>query len=179
MALGATIHRFAIELSDVGRGVYASLDLRVARHPSESLRYMLARVLAYCLRYEEGIEMGRGVSTAEEPAVWVRDLRGEVTAWIEIGQPSTARLHKASKTGARVYVYAHEDPRALVRDLERNPVHRQDDLEIHVLPPPLLDALEERVGRNETWTLTVADGELYLTRNDETLQGRVERVPVA
>lgn len=175
MALGATLYRFAIELSDVERGVYESLDLRVARHPSESLRYMLARVLAYCLRYEEGIEMGRGVSTAEEPAVWVRDLRGEVTAWIEIGQPSAERLHRASKTGARVHIYAHADPRALLRDLERNPIHRREELEVHVLPGPLLDALEERVGRNERWSLTLAEGELYLTRDGETLQGRVER----
>jgi hypothetical protein len=33
-----------IELSDVDRGVYESLDLRVARHPSESARYLLMRV---------------------------------------------------------------------------------------------------------------------------------------
>ena len=46
MALGATVHRFQIDLSDVDRGVYEALDLRVARHPSESVPYLLTRTLA-------------------------------------------------------------------------------------------------------------------------------------
>lgn len=41
MALGATIYHLTFELSDVDRSTYTSLDLRLARHPSESLRYLL------------------------------------------------------------------------------------------------------------------------------------------
>lgn len=175
VALTATIHRFDIELSDVGRGVYETLSLRVARHPSESVRYMIARVLAYCLRYEPGIEFGRGVSTAEDPAVWVKNLRGETTAWIEVGQPSAERLHKAQKTGARVYVYAHKDPELLLRELEKSPVHRQDELEIWSLPRDVIEALEPLVSRQERWSLTASEGELYLTRGELTLSGPVER----
>ena len=36
MAQGATIYVFAIELADADRAVSVSLDLRVARHPSET-----------------------------------------------------------------------------------------------------------------------------------------------
>ena len=43
MALSATVYHFQIELSDVDRGVYEALDLRVARHPSESTPYLLTR----------------------------------------------------------------------------------------------------------------------------------------
>ena len=179
MALTATIHRFDIELSDVGRGVYETLELRVARHPSESARYMVARVLAYGLSYEAGIEFGRGVSTAEEPAVWVRDLRGDLVAWIEIGHPTVERLHRASKTGARVRVYAHKDPYPLVRELLKSPIHRQDELEVWQLPAAVLDALEVAVERHERWSLTVSDGELYSTRNGETLSGAIARCSLA
>ena len=56
------------------RGVYETLDLRVARHPSETIEYMLVRVLAYCLEYQEGIELTEGVSSGDEPALVVRDL---------------------------------------------------------------------------------------------------------
>jgi uncharacterized protein YaeQ len=141
MALGATIHRFQIDLSDVGRGVYTSLELRVAQHPSESGRRMLARVLAYALQYEEGIEFGRGLSTSEDPALWVKDLRGDVRAWIEVGQPSAERLHKASKLGARVVVYAYADPAPLLRELARGAIHRREQLEVWELPRALLDGL--------------------------------------
>jgi YaeQ protein len=43
MALSATIHHFQVTLSDVDRAVYEALDFRVARHPSESARYLTTR----------------------------------------------------------------------------------------------------------------------------------------
>ena len=82
MALGATIHTFDVQLADVDRGVYDDLTLRVARHPSETDANMILRVLAYCLEFEEGIAFSEGISSADEPAVLVRDLTGRVTAWI-------------------------------------------------------------------------------------------------
>src|SRR5262245_24725341 len=51
MALTATLYSFDIDLADSDRGVYESLSLRAARHPSESAEYLVARVLAYCLEY--------------------------------------------------------------------------------------------------------------------------------
>ena len=179
MALGATMHRFAIDLSDVDRGVYETLDVRAARHPSETARFLLARVIAYCLRYEEGIEFGRGVSSAEEPALWVRDLTGRIRVWIDIGRPAPDRLHRASKTGATVVVIAHEDPELLVRDLQKKPIHRQEELELITLPGPMLDRLEAVLDRNEKWTLTVNEGAIYLVRGEESLEGVIGRVPLS
>ncbi|MCZ7677805.1 MAG: YaeQ family protein [Sandaracinaceae bacterium] len=101
-----------------------------------------------------------------------RDLRGDLRAWIEVGQPSAERLHRASKLGARVVVYAYGDPGALLRDLERGNVHRKEELVVWELPGPLLDALEAGLDRNERWTLTVTDDALYLTRGEATLEGR-------
>lgn len=175
MALGATMYRFQIELSDVGRGVYESLDLRVAQHPSENDRRMLARVLGYALQYDEGIEFGRGVSTAEDPTIWVKDLRGDLKSWIEVGQPSADRLHRASKLGALTVVYTYADPSMLLRELERAVIHRREEIEIWELLRELLDALESGLGRHERWSLTVNDGTLYVTRGDTTLEGELVR----
>src|SRR5437899_2757847 len=73
MALGATVYSFDIDLADSDRGVYETLALRVARHPSESDDYLVARVLAYCLEYTEGIAFSRGgLSDADEPPITVR-----------------------------------------------------------------------------------------------------------
>src|SRR3954452_17255865 len=102
MALSATVYHLQIELSDVDRGVYEALDLRVARHPSETMRYLLTRTIAYCLIYEEGIAFSKGLSTTDEPAVWVKDPGGLVLVWIDIGTPSAERLHKASKAAERL-----------------------------------------------------------------------------
>lgn len=85
MAQTATLFNLTIQLSDIDRGVYQPLDLRVARQPSETAEFMLARVLAYCLEYQEGIVLTEGVAAVDEPAVLVRDLTGLVTAWIDPG----------------------------------------------------------------------------------------------
>src|SRR4029078_7257592 len=86
MALGATVYTIDIDLADADRSVYESLALRVARHPSESDDYLIARALAYCLEYTEGIEFSKGgLSDPDEPPIAVRDLTGAMTAWIDIG----------------------------------------------------------------------------------------------
>ena len=99
MALSSTIHNFEIDLADSDRHLYESLALRVARHPSESEQHLVARVLAYALEFTEGIAFSRGVSEPEEPTISIRDLTGAVQAWIEVGVPDAARLHKACKAG--------------------------------------------------------------------------------
>ena len=60
MALTATIYNFEIDLADNDRGVYDSVALRVARHPSESEEYLLTRVLAYALEFTPGIAFSAG-----------------------------------------------------------------------------------------------------------------------
>src|SRR6478736_465529 len=97
MALTATIYRWQINLSDVDRNVYQEIDLRLARHPSETMRYLITRAIAHCLNVEEGLAFSKGLATAEEPALGSHDLQGTLTRWIEIGMPSADRLHKARK----------------------------------------------------------------------------------
>ena len=172
------MYRFAIELSDVDRGVYEALDLRVAQHPSESARRMLARVLAYVLRHEEGIDFGRGLSNVEEPAVWIKDLRGDVMAWIDVGLPAPARLHRASKTGAKVYVYTHKEPTPWLAELAKATVHAREGIEVWSLPAELLDALEPRLDRKMSWSVTVSDGRIYVQDGDETIEGAPRRHPL-
>src|SRR4029079_17406766 len=92
MALTATIYRVSVELGHLDRGVYETLDLRLARHPSETLDYMATRLLAYCLEYTEGIAFTDGVSsTSDEPAILVRDLTGRITARNEIRAAGSRR----------------------------------------------------------------------------------------
>src|SRR6185503_11743098 len=94
MALTSTIYNVSVDLNDVDRGVYESLTLRLAMHPSETMEYMATRLMAYCLEYTEGIEMTTGLSDGDEPAIVVRDLTGRITTWIEVGLPDADRLHR-------------------------------------------------------------------------------------
>ena len=179
MALTATIHNFDIELADADRHVYESLALRVARHPSESEEYLVTRVLAYVLEFTEGIEFSGGVSDSEEPTLAVRDLTGAITAWIEVGTPDAARLHKASKAAARVVVYTHKDPDQFVRRLAGERIHRAGALELYAIDRGLIAALTARLDRRVAFSLSVTDRELYLSIGTDTLTGAVTRLQMA
>jgi len=72
MALSATIYVFTVRLADADRGIYETLNLRLARHPSETAEYLLTRLLAYCLEYGEGIVFSKGLSDPDEPAICIR-----------------------------------------------------------------------------------------------------------
>lgn len=176
MALTATMHHFQITLSDVDRGVYESLDLRVARHPSETMRYLLTRTLAYCLCYEEGIAFSKGgLSSAEEAPVSVRDATGVLRAWIDVGAPSAERLHKASKAAERVALFTHVELPLLLREASTRPIHRVEQIEVQRLEPELLDALAVRLERekNSKFELVRTDGQLYVTLGAESLNGTI------
>jgi uncharacterized protein YaeQ len=177
MALGATVHNFAIDLADSDRGVYETLELRVARHPSESDEYLIARVLAYCLEYTEGISFSPGgLSDPDEPPIAVRDLTGTLAAWIDIGTPDAARLHRASKLAPRVAVYVHKDPAQWLRALAGERIHRADALELYAIDRTLIAALVARLERRMAFALSINDRELFLSIADATLTGLVRKV---
>ena len=163
MALTATIYRVSVELAHIDRGVYETLDLRLARHPSETLDYMATRLLAYCLEYSEGIAFSEGVSSsADEPAILVRDLTGRVTAWIEIGLPSWERLHRGHKLAGRAAVYTHRGIAQVLAELNGHGIHRAVDIPVVELDRAFVTALGESLDRRSTMSLSVTEGTLYV-----------------
>ncbi len=176
MALTATLYNFAIELADVDRGVYESLALKVAQHPSETEERLVTRVLAYCLEYADGISFSRGISDPDEPAITVRDLTGAMKVWIEVGAPDAARLHKASKASPRVAVYIEKIPAIYLRQLEGERIHKAESIDIRAIDRELIDGLVARLDRRMTFALSVTDGHLFISLGTLSLDGAVTQL---
>lgn len=177
MALTATMYNFDIQLAHVDRQVYESLSFKAACHPSETPEYLMARVLAYCLEYTEGIAFSRGgLSDPDEPPITIRDLTGSLKTWIEIGAPDASRLHKASKASPRVVVYLHKDPAAQLRAWSAATIHKADQIELYEFDRDLLDELVARLDRRNKFDLSVTDGELYVDMGGRSFTGTVTRL---
>lgn len=179
MALPATLRKFTISLADSDREIYEQLEWRVPQHPSESERYLVARILARALEHAEGMEFSKGgVSDDEEPAIVQKNLRGEWVAWIEVGSPAPDRLHKASKLAPRVVVYAFKNVDQLAAAIAERKIHRAEELVLKQLSAELLDAVAATLDRNNTWDLSVTGGQLYLTIGEKLFEGTVTPVSV-
>jgi len=173
MALTATIYNFDIDLADSDRGVYETIALRVAQHPSESDEYLIGRVLAYLLEYTEGIEFSRGVSDPDEPMIAVRDLTGRIQTWIDIGTPEGTRLHKASKATERVVVYCHKDPGQWLKQLADAKIHRAGALELYAIDRTLVANLVTRMDRRMSFAVSISGRELFIAIGTDNLTGHV------
>jgi uncharacterized protein YaeQ len=178
MALTSTLYTIDIALSHVDRHVYETLNLRVPMHPSESPEFFVARLLAYCLEYTEGISFSRGISDPDEPTLFIRDLTGTLTAWFEIGAPDAARVHKASKAASRVAIYTHKDPAMVRRAFVGERVHRAEAIEVHAFDRDLIAALAERLDRRLTLDVTVTDSTFWITVAGEVLSGVITTLPL-
>jgi len=164
MALTATVYKLDIALSDVDRGVYEQLELRVARHPSESARYFWQRTLAYCLSYEAGIAFSKGgLSDSDEPPVSIVDPTGILLAWIDVGSPSAERLHRASKAARRVALFSATELVHLEREAASRKIHALAEIAVFLLQPSFLDSLEQHLQKHLELELVRSDSTLYVT----------------
>jgi len=175
LGLGATIYTFDIELADSDRAVYETLNLRVAQHPSETPDYLIARVLAYCLEFSEGIGFSKGLSDPDEPAISVRDLTGALQVWVDIGLPEPERVHRASKAAPRVAVYTHKDAAQWAVRIREAKIHRAEKLEAFAFERAWLLTVVSRLERRMKFSLARSEGEIYLTLGADTSQTVLER----
>jgi len=107
MALKATIFKAELQVSDMDRHHYGSYALTVARHPSETDERMMLRLLAFALHAGDDLAFTRGLSEADEPDLWQKDLTGSIDLWVEIGLPDERRLLKACGRANAVIVYCY------------------------------------------------------------------------
>jgi uncharacterized protein YaeQ len=173
MALSATIYNFETELADVDRGVYQTLALRLARHPSETAEFMLTRLLAYCLEYAEGIEFTEGVSAGDDPAVLVRDMTGRITRWIEVGMPDAARLHRGSKLAGSAAVYTHRNVAKVLEGLHGRQVHRAAEIPVYEFGKGFIDEVAAVLQRRDRISVSITERQLYLDVSGRTFSTTV------
>jgi uncharacterized protein YaeQ len=176
MSQGSSVINIDIGLSDMDRGVYETVELKLAQHASESEAFLVTRAIAYALELCEGLSFSQGLSSSDDPAIWVHDLTGQLMAWIDIGLPSPSRVHKASKAAERVAIYMHRDPSAWLGSLAKEKVYAPERVALYALDPRAIDAIAAGLQRRNTWSLSRMEGVLYLEANGESFELVLETV---
>ncbi len=176
MALKATLYKFRLNVSDLDRHVYGDFPLSVACHPSETPVRMMLRVLSYALHADEALAFGRGISTDDEPDLWLKDLTGEVLLWIDLGTPDPERLRKACGRAREVVLYAYGERAFKVWwEKHADALSRFDNLSVYLIDDATYEQLERFAITGLELQCTVSAGEVYLTAGEDSLELKPQR----
>ncbi|MES9899087.1 MAG: YaeQ family protein [Sedimenticola sp.] len=176
MALGSTIHKASITLSDVDRGVYCDLQQTLARHPSETAERMVARLLAYALCYEEGLLFTKGICDGDAPDIWLKDENDRIAHWIEVGLPTPERITTACKKATKVTIFLYGQHTDRWQKMHQQQLQRLKRLTLFRLPEELLQQAVNDLQRSINWSLTITEGQIYLTTDRQDLEGQLLRI---
>ena len=167
MALKATIFKARIELADMDRAVYGDHDLVIARHPSETDERMLIRLLAFALNVPAdgdhgALEFGKDMWDADEPALLQKDLTGQITHWIDVGQPDEKRMLRTSARAGRVSVYSFASSTPGWWKGIADHLTRCRNLTVWQVPPEQSRAMAALAQRSMKLQVTVQDGAIWI-----------------
>jgi uncharacterized protein YaeQ len=170
MALKATIYKADIQIADMDRNYYQDHALTIARHPSETDERMMVRLLAFILHAHEALTFGKGLSTDDEPDIWLKDLTGAIQLWIEVGQPDEKRIMKACGRAEQVFIYSYSSTSNIWWNQIGSRVERAKNLTVMNLPNAVGQTLAKLAQRNMQLQCTLQDGQIWITANDQTVQ---------
>jgi len=169
MALTATVRKAELQISDLDRGYYASHNLTLAQHPSETDERLMLRLLAFALFADDRLAFGRGLSSEDEPDLWRRDYGGEIEQWIELGTPDESRIRKACGRAREVIVLAYGG-QAVDTWWKKNggALARQRQLRVIEVDPAATAALAGLIGRGMRFDVLIQDGEVQFLGESES-----------
>lgn len=169
MALQSTPYKISLDISDLDRGIYATVKFTMARHPSETELRLSARILAYALFYHEHLDFGRGLSESDEAALWEVNLSGEIEHWVDVGQPDAERIIWASRKAPRMSVLAYGNQRIWAEKTIPKVAHLTH-VSILGLPELGHTELANTVKRTIHWGVMLTDMILYVSHENGQIE---------
>ncbi len=175
MALGATVYKATIDVSDLDRNYYGNHVLTIARHPSETERRMMLRVLAFCLHAGETLEFGRGLSTEGEPALWAIDDTGNINTWVDLGCPDLKQIRRAAGRSDHVCILTYDEAKiATWWASHQGDFWKIPKLSIKKVDDVSCDRLASMAVRNMKLSVTIQDGVVWVSNDTDNIQIDVE-----
>jgi uncharacterized protein YaeQ len=170
MALKATVFKVEMNIADMCRHHYQDYSLTVARHPSETDLRMFARILAFSILAQDTLVFTKGLSTDDEPELWVKDDTGRILTWVELGQPDEKRIKKACSLAEHVFIVNYQARSSQVWRTQGNIKHATfKNLHIIEINEASLTTLAEQVSRQISLQINIDEDELWVSCAEASL----------
>ncbi len=180
MAFLASFKSFSISLSNAERDSYVQRRVKIPLFEDESERELFARLLAWCHSYTVGLDFVSNDDSEIGAVAIARDLYGEISHWIAVGEVSERNVIKATQlrraTTRAVYFTTEPEIHHFCRYLKGATENWAAALEFYLISEELLGI--DQLPSSSELQVTFVDGATYLTLNGVDLVGSVSRVDI-
>ena len=167
MAQKATIYKVELSVADMDRHYYETHKLTIAKHPSETDERLMVRILAFALNAHEQLEMTKGLSTDDEPDIWLKSLSGELELWISLGLPSEKIIRQSSGKANKVMLYSYGRTAEVWWEKIKNSTTRFDNLQVVNFSESCTSELGDLARRAMKLQVNIQDGEVMVSVEDK------------
>ncbi len=177
MALNAIIHKAEIHIADMNRHYYENHNLTLAQHPSETDRRLMLRLLAFSLHASKDLQFTKGLSTDDEPDLWIKNFSDEIDLWIDLGQPSEKRIRKACNRSKQVVIYSYGD-NALDTWFKQvqNKLQRFNNLHIFHINDESAGYIEALMARSMNLQCNIQDNDISISNDKNAIDISVNQL---
>jgi len=176
MALKASIYKVNIELANMDQHYYDSLQLTIARHPSETEQRLMVRIVSFILNAHPNLKFGKGISNEDEAAIWQINYSGEIELWIELGQIEEKRLKKACNKAKEVKLYCYGSSTEIWWSETKKVLNKFDSLTVEKFNQSTINSLIKLISKTMEFQCSIEDGQLWLTSGNETILIETEKL---
>ena len=148
MALKSKIFKVELSITDMDRNYYADHQLTIARHPSESDKRMMLRIIAFAFNAHEQLSFTKGLSEVEDPDLWQKNYSNESELWVELGQPSEQRVKKGCNQSQHMKIYSYAN--GMFDNWwqkDKSSLTMRKNLSIYTIPENIIEQLADLVTR--------------------------------
>jgi len=163
MALSADIFKVQLHISDMDRHYYSSHALTVAQHPSENDLRMMIRILVFAINANEQLSFTKGLSTQDEPDLWLKNLSDEIELWVELGQLEEKRLRQICGKSQHVKIYTYNDKQAEPWYQQMSKTFaRHKNLAVFHINSEAAEPLAALANKSMELNITIQDGDIFI-----------------
>ena len=177
MAEKATVCKANITLSDMDRHYYGDLSLTIAQHPSETAERMMVRLLSFCYRAADNLTFTRGLSSVDEPDIWLKSDDGRILEWIEVGQPAPDRLKKAQGIARQVLVFAYGRGMDIWRKNNTAAVQALSKVKVYYFDAAELQDLTKLAAKTMNLTISITEAIAYISSAEHNISVSLRDMP--
>lgn len=177
MAISATIFKVDLSIADMDKHYYGEHVLTIARHPSESDKRMMLRIIAFAMNGNEHLAFTKGLSDVELPDILQKNYSDVIEHWIELGQPSEQRIKKGCNQSQAMSIFSY-DSNAFEQwwKKEKNALSMRKNLSIVTIPEEIGEQLVEKVNRQMSIQCSIQDAQVWFNLDGESFELSPQKV---